>query len=64
MPRLADSRILEAAYKDGSAVLKASSDIRDDISRDLARGGFVIRELSVEEETLEDVFLETVYGGV
>lgn len=64
MPRLADSRILEAAYNDGSAVIKASADIRDDISRELTRGGFVIRELAIEEETLEDVFLKTVYGGV
>jgi ABC-2 type transport system ATP-binding protein len=63
MPRLADPRILDAAYNDGSATIKASADIRDDISRELAREGLTIRELSVEEQTLEDIFLETVYGG-
>jgi ABC-2 type transport system ATP-binding protein len=64
MPRLADSRILDAAYSDGSAVIKASADIRDDISRELTREGLVIRELAIVEETLEDVFLKTVYGGI
>jgi|SRR5271157_5118326 len=64
MPRLTDSRIMESTYNDGSAVLMASADIRDDISKELTRGGFVIHELSLEEQTLEDVFLETVYGGV
>ena len=64
MPRLEDTRILDAAYGDGGVTLKASADIRDDISKELTRQGFVIHELAVEEETLEDVFLETVYGGV
>ena len=64
MPRLTDARIMESTYNDGSAVLKASADIRDDISQELTRGGFVIHELAIEEQTLEDVFLETVYGGV
>jgi len=64
MPQLSDARIIDAAYHDGGATITASQDIRDDISRTLAGKGFVIRELAIEEETLEDVFLETVYGGV
>jgi ABC-2 type transport system ATP-binding protein len=63
MPRLADPRIVDATYNDGSATIKASSDIREDISRELAGNGLVIQELVAEEQTLEDVFLKTVYGG-
>ncbi|WP_174589706.1 ABC transporter ATP-binding protein [Methanocella conradii] len=64
MPHLSDPRIIEASYSDGGASIKASADIRDDISRELIREGLAIRELAIDEETLEDVFLETVYGGV
>lgn len=63
MPMLSDPRIIEAAYRDGGAVIKAREDIRDDISRELTGKGLAIRELAIEEPTLEDVFLETVYGG-
>jgi len=63
MPRLSDPGIVEARYLDGSAVIKARSDIRGSISEELYRKGLRVSELRVEEPTLEDIFLDTVYGG-
>jgi ABC-2 type transport system ATP-binding protein len=63
MPRLEDSRILSATYNDGSAVIEATADIRDDLSDMLFRKGLRIRELRVEERTLDELFLESVYRG-
>jgi ABC-2 type transport system ATP-binding protein len=63
MPRLTDPRILDASYMDGTALLTASADIRDSISEELYHKDYRILELRVEEKTLEDIFLETVYGG-
>ena len=64
MPRLANPQITDARYKNGSAILKAPADIRDEIAVELVRGGARLLELRMEEESLEDVFLETVYKGV
>ncbi|HEY3421767.1 MAG TPA: ABC transporter ATP-binding protein [Methanocellaceae archaeon] len=61
MPRLEDSRIMSATYHDGSAVIEASADIRDDISDMLFKKGLRIRELRIEERTLDELFLESVY---
>jgi ABC-2 type transport system ATP-binding protein len=63
MPNISDSRIVSATYNDGSAVLHASEDICDVISDELIKQGMHIRELSMHERTLEEVFLETVYTG-
>jgi len=63
MPKLAHPDIIDASYNDGSVTIKASSDIRDFIFYEVVRGGLRMRELRLEEESLEDVFLETVYGG-
>lgn len=63
MPRLSDPRILDAQYLDGSAIIKADADIRFSISDELYRNGLRITEMRLEEKTLEEVFLETVYGG-
>ena len=63
MPRLSDPHIVEARYMDGSAVVKADGDVRDSISEELYQKGFRITEMRLEEKTLEDIFLETVYGG-
>jgi len=63
MPRLTDPRILNASYMDGTAMLTASADIRDSISEELYHKDYRIRELRVEEKSLEEIFLETVYGG-
>ncbi len=63
MPRLADPRILDASYLNGTALLTASADIRDSISEELYQKDYRIREMRLEEKTLEDIFLETVYGG-
>jgi ABC-2 type transport system ATP-binding protein len=63
MPRLADSRILEASYDKCGAVVKAAEDIRAGISEELFSQGLRITELRVEERSLEDIFLETVYIG-
>jgi ABC-2 type transport system ATP-binding protein len=63
MPRLADRRIVEATYNNGSVVVKASEDIRADISEELFRKGVRISELRVEDRSLEEIFLESVYQG-
>ncbi|BAI61063.1 ABC transporter ATP binding protein [Methanocella paludicola SANAE] len=63
MPRLTDPRILQATYNNGSAILQASEDIRDSISDELYHKSFRIRELRVEERSLEEIFLESVYRG-
>jgi ABC-2 type transport system ATP-binding protein len=63
MPVLEDPRILSATYNDGSAVIEASSDIRDDLSDMLFKKGLRIRELRVEERTLDELFLESLYRG-
>ncbi len=63
MPRLTDPRITQATYNNGSAVLQATEDIRDSISDELYHKSFRIRELRVEERSLEEIFLESVYKG-
>ncbi len=63
MPRLTDPRITQATYNNGSAVLQATEDIRDSISDELYHKSFRIRELRVEERSLEEIFLESVYRG-
>lgn len=63
MPKLTHPDIIDAVYNDGSATIKTSSDLRDFIFDEIVRSGLRMRELRLEEESLEDVFLETVYGG-
>ena len=63
VPQLTDARIVNAVYKDGSALVRATADIREDIGEALFRGGLRIRELSLQEKTLEELFLETIYTG-
>jgi ABC-2 type transport system ATP-binding protein len=63
MPQLSLSQIVSADYRNGTAILRTKGDIRDAISDDLFSRGIHVRELRVEERSLEDVFLETVYGG-
>jgi ABC-2 type transport system ATP-binding protein len=63
MPQLSLAQIVSADYQDGTAVLRTRGDIREEISDELFRRGAHVRELRVEERSLEDVFLETVYGG-
>lgn len=63
MPKLTDARIIDAVYNDGSALIRASADIREDISSELFKGGLRIKELSLKEKTLEELFLETIYTG-
>ena len=60
-PKLEDPRILSATYHDGSAVIEASADIRDDVSDMLFKKGLRIRESRIEERTLDELFLESVY---
>lgn len=61
MPKLSDPRIVDAAYNDGSATLHVQSDIVNEVASELMKSGVRIREIKVEEESLEDIFLETVY---
>jgi len=63
MPSLANPDIVDAVYNDGSVTIKSNSDIRDYIFDEVVRSGLKMRELRLQEESLEDVFLETVYGS-
>jgi ABC-2 type transport system ATP-binding protein len=63
VPKLTDSRIVDAVYNDGSALVRASADIREDLSVELFKDGLRIRELSLKEKSLEELFLETIYKG-
>ncbi|OPY29047.1 MAG: lipopolysaccharide ABC transporter ATP-binding protein [Methanocella sp. PtaU1.Bin125] len=63
MPKLSDPRIVSAVYNNGSAVVSASADIRENISEELFRGGIRVKELTLVEKSLEDLFLETIYRG-
>ena len=64
MPKLTNPQITGLMYTDGGVVVKTPVDIRDEIAFELVRNGVRLLELRMEEETLEDVFLETVYRGV
>ncbi|MGA9138652.1 MAG: ABC transporter ATP-binding protein [Methanocella sp.] len=64
MPKLTHPLITDAVYHNGSAVIKAKTDIRDEIAIELVMGKARLTELRMEEESLEDVFMETVYKGV
>lgn len=63
MPELSLPQIVSADYENGCAILKAKGDICGEIADDLFRRGVRVCELRVEERSLEDVFLESVYGG-
>lgn len=63
MPTLTSPEIVESTYNDGSAVIKARSDIRDQIFDEVVRQGLKVRECRLEEESLDDVFLETIHGS-
>jgi ABC-2 type transport system ATP-binding protein len=43
--------------------VSASADIRESISDELFRGGTRIKELTLVEKSLEELFLETIYRG-
>ena len=64
VPKLTHPLITDAVYHNGSAVIKAKADIRDEIAVELVMGKARLTELRMEEESLEDVFMETVYKGV
>jgi ABC-2 type transport system ATP-binding protein len=63
VPKLTDARIIDATYHNGSALVTASADIREDLSVELFKDGLRIRELSLKEKSLEELFLETIYKG-
>ena len=61
MPKLDNPDIVSAVYKDGMAAIQARSDIRDFIIDEMAGKHLRIEELRLDMESLEDLFLETVY---
>jgi len=63
MPKIEHENIINVEYKGRRAVIEAKSDIRDYISRYLLENNVGIKELRIEEPTLEDVFMESVYKG-
>ena len=64
MPKLTHPLITDAVYHNGSAVIKAKTDIRDEIAVELVMGKARLTELRMEEESLEDVFMETSTRGL
>lgn len=56
LPNLAHEAIREMVTNGNRATITASSDIRDDISGLLAQKGWKIREITMRETTLEEVF--------
>ena len=63
MPVIEHENIINVEYKGRKVVIEAKSDIREDISRYLVEHNVGIKELRIEEPTLEDVFMESVYKG-
>ncbi len=63
IPRLTNPGIVDASYMNGTALIHARSDIRAEICDELVQNRVHVRELRMEERSLEEVFLETVYGG-
>ncbi|MBE9591910.1 MAG: DUF4162 domain-containing protein, partial [Proteobacteria bacterium] len=63
MPKIEHENIVNVEYKGRRAIIEAKSDIREDISRYLLEHNIGIKELRIEEPTLEDVFMESVYKG-
>ena len=63
MPAIEHENIIDVEYKGRRAVIEAKSDIREYISMYLLENNIGIKELRIEEPTLEDVFMESVYKG-
>ncbi len=63
MPKIEHGDIIDVEYEGRRAIIEAKSDIRDYISRYLFEDNIGIKELRIEESTLEDVFMESVYKG-
>ncbi len=63
MPKIEHENIINVEYKGRKAVIEAKSDIREYISMYLLENSIGIKELRIEEPTLEDVFMESVYKG-
>ncbi|HJH25440.1 MAG TPA: ABC transporter ATP-binding protein [Methanophagales archaeon] len=63
MPKIEHENIINVEYKGRRAIIEAKSDIRDYISMYLLENNIGIKELRIEEPTLEDVFMESVYKG-
>ena len=64
MPDLKTPGIVSAVYLDGTAEIVALSDISEQIASELHASNVQVRELRVVETSLEDIFMQTVYGGV
>jgi ABC-2 type transport system ATP-binding protein len=64
LPDLKTPGIVSAVYLDGTAEIVARSDISEQIASELHASNVQVRELRVVETSLEDIFMQTVYGGV
>ncbi len=63
MPELHTQGIVSAVYRGEEADIVASSDISDRLAADLCTSHVPVRELRVMGTTLEDLFMQSVYGG-
>lgn len=65
MPDLDHKEIVKVKYLDNRAIIDAKSDIREDISRIIYENNALILELRIEESSLEEIFMKSIYdkGG-
>ena len=63
LPILSNPDIIDATYDGSGVIIKARSDVRDYVADVIAKNDLRVREMRLEEESLEDVFLESVYRG-
>jgi len=63
MPPLEHPGIVGVTYDRNRAKIKATSDIRDDISQFLMINKICIREMLIERKSLEEIFIDIIYRG-
>ncbi|WP_174591879.1 ABC transporter ATP-binding protein [Methanocella conradii] len=63
MPELSNSNIIQVKYSDRSAVIRSRSDIREELSIELSQKNLHVCDLRIEEKSLEDIFIKTIYNG-
>ncbi len=64
LPELSNQNILSVRNDNNKMIIQATSDIREQISRELLEKHVCIREMRLQEKTLEDIFVDTIYRRV
>lgn len=63
IPELTDPEIIDITCTGDGVVIKSKADIRANISRFLLDNNYKIKELVLEEDSLETIFLDTLSKG-